>query len=469
MWQKGKESVKIHVAIVKNVKKCSISMHEKYILFSKGNTFQQRRKRMIKILKHLSTYHFDLFGRQERFNIIGRLNWIGGQPLVITTYLVIIYYGIYYSFSRIGSPEMYLVISSNIWKHIPYFLGALFIIQIKYRGEVMAQIFIYIVVKLMQVMLTVLLASVRLAWKIIKGEFYLTKECFRKYPIGFFSFFIHFIGFLMAAGMSFYPNGSIFLRLYTLGIFGDMDDYGDFVSLPLDWLFSLIPSSGDDNVILGLIGYFIMMWLLLSVTLLVVEALFLLFPIIYAALTQLILGVPFKGFVNRWRNKRNEKYLRKVEKKSQANQVSDFVSVPATTPSASLASSQPEIVDEGVGKISVTFQRRFNRPYIRDMEESYMKAIERTTERTVTLEQVREALIKKSGERKSVEYLYKRTFELHYELVDVYDETLEIICCSTDMQEVNQAYVELKRAIMLLKNSQADLTNEMKKAYGISA
>lgn len=331
----------------------------------------------------------------------------------------------------------------------------------------MVQLFIFLFVKLMQIMLRVLWASVRLAWKIIKGEFYLIKVSFQKYPIGFFSFFIHFIGFWVAAGMSFYPNGSIFLRLYTLGIFGDMDDYGEFVWLPLDLLALLMPNSGEGvAVIWALIGYFLMVWLVLSAMLLVFEAAFFLFPIVYAALTQLILGALFKDFVHKWRNKRSEKLLRKVERDYQVNQSNN---IDAPTNQAASTNSFPELVDEGNGRVSVSFQRQFQRPIIRDMDEAYRNAIERISDRTLTLYQVHETLVEMKGKHESVERLYEREFELHRELQDLYFEAFETISCSTDMQEVNQAYADLKRAAMLLKNAQADLTNEMKKAYEISA
>lgn len=323
----------------------------------------------------------------------------------------------------------------------------------------MWQLFIYLMIKALQIMLWVLLGSLRLAWGILKWEFRAVRVCFYKYPIGFFSFFIHFLGFwigLFGAELGF---GRIWIRIYTLGLCGGLEDYLEIIGIPLKLL--SLTEKIDSHIGMSILMFGIMFFMI-SCFFLYLEMVFALFPVLQAIITQLILGIVFRKFVENWQYKRGQKILRKRAKFA----VEEFQREQQYAGLDRRQHLQP--ISCGDGLMTVDFKSEESRQPIRDFNPSYKSVVERVSKQSLKLHQVYVQLVEKKGTRGRIKQLYEELLEQNNELQRIYMNAFNVVSFSEDEQEVKLMYEELKRETMRLKNVQADFIGEIKKSYDIS-
>lgn len=325
----------------------------------------------------------------------------------------------------------------------------------------MWQLFTAIMIYMIKIAFYVLIGSFRLAWKLLKWEGRAIRVSFRKYPIGFISFFLHFIGFWMTIACAEGLHSEFLFRIYTMGLCSNMDEYAKITLMPME----LLMFSNTESNIMVFIGVFVVLLFAVPVFILVIEAMVFLFPILYAILTQLILGIPFRAFVMRWREKHDSPIWEEeydVYENTQDREIDR-----KTYESANVVTQRNSniSVDESSGLVSVTF-REDRGPKYREFDESYNNVKKRIDDRTQQLFQIHEQLIKKKGTNKSLERMFEETMTMHNEMHFMYKRAYNTVCYTNDHEAMQKCYAELKKEMIRVRNAQANLTDEFKKVYG---
>ena len=316
--------------------------------------------------------------------------------------------------------------------------------------------FVVIVVYIFKAVLYMLVASLHLAWGMLKWEGRAIKNSFKNYPIGFISFFIHFIGFWIVFGWGNSVGNELVCRLYTLGLVKDAGTFSKIAFMPMELIVELTLM---ESVIMQLIGGVLMMFLWIPAFILVFQIWLFLFPIIYAILTQMILGIPFRGFILRWRRRREEKENRKLKKrlmKSRTTQSNNYNN----------SNMQKSIATGGNEEETYVFPAEQRTKY-RDLDENFEKVKKRIDDRTFRLYHAHEELVAKKGKNAALEKIYQQTIDSHNDMQEVYMEAVETICYTNNQDEIKRCYTELKKELTIVRNAQISLTEAIKKVYGI--
>lgn len=327
----------------------------------------------------------------------------------------------------------------------------------------LANIFIALVWFVIKISLYILCASLRFTWAIIKWEGRAIKNSFNNYPIGFFSFFFHFMVFWIVFAWGEYSGNKFLCRLYTLGLCKDGEAWVEFMLKPLESVF-LITDVGMESEIIYWVGMFAILFFLIPLMFIFCQTVVFLFPVLYSILTQIILGIPLRGLVLRWREKREEKEYKKyikLEQKKILNNSSFHTS----------REERDEVEKErfeqnGMQLESYTFDTKQKTKY-RDLDENYEKVKKKIDDRTFQLYHVHKQLNEKKGKNATIEKLYAHTVEVHNDMQEVYLEAVETICFTNNMSEINRCYADLKKELSIVRNAQISLTEEIKKVYGI--
>lgn len=344
----------------------------------------------------------------------------------------------------------------------------------------MWQIFVVYVFYVIKWALKALFSSFKLAWGLLKWEGYLITASYRRYPIGFFAFFIHFVGFWLTAGYAEFYHKNYLMKLYTLGIFDDLGDYGNSVVKIFDLLACIVPETSNSNgldeviweTILAIVAMLFFIWLMIPVVVIFLNLLFFSFPIIHAILTQLILGIPFRGFVLRWR----EKHDKDLWEEDEYEEYEDVHSNRQNTiyKEAQVSSARNNNIqigsdtttEDGLKLSSVTIKEDKG-PQYREFDETYHNVKKRIDDYTFKLYHVHEQLIEKRGKNDSLEKMYAQTISMHNEMQQVYKKAYDTVCFTNDYEAIKECYAELKKEMIRVKNAQANLAEAMKKVYGV--
>ena len=310
--------------------------------------------------------------------------------------------------------------------------------------------------------------SFKLLWSLLKWEGRVIKTSFRRYPIGFISFFFHFFGFwammILAKGL----NSEFIFRICTLGLCKDIDSYMNVVGFPLVWLTSI----DFNSTLKAFIVTIAMAFLMIPGVVVVIESTFILFPVLYAIFTQLILGIPFRSFVIRWREKHDrvlweEDYCEAEEKVYNSGQCVVHTKTSTSNANTSNIRIGPDTVTEDGVRLSSVVIKGDKGPQYREFDETYHNVKKRIDDYTFKLYHVHEQLVEKCEKNEALEKMYAQTVSMHNEMQQVYKRAYDTVCFTNDQEAIKECYAELKKEMIRVKNAQANLTEAIKRVYGV--
>ena len=380
---------------------------------------------------------------------------------------------------------------------------------------------------LIQLGIMVLLFSFKLAWKLIKYEFYWIRMGFKRYPFAFFSFFLHFIGYWLALGLAEAENITWLLKFYTFGLVSNGQDALTLsiwpLTFPFDWM-TKMPSDSGFFAFVGIVFMLALFVVWVPFLILAFESLLFLIPLIHAILTQLILGLIFRPYLLKWRQWRTNKFFEKVHKRSQADPevraIGDLsrsiramwdakddaetarqravaaqsganagftVGTSTNTGSGAVypSSSGHFSMEQELRQMGLEPKERLRadgtgtgimevelpnygpaKKAIRDFNESYNRAYEKVTDMSMYCYQAIDFLREQYGENSKAERMYSDMLEKHYDLVDCFKETFDLVCYSENETGIPKAYEEFKRNILMVKNAQEEFVKTLEELYG---
>lgn len=330
---------------------------------------------------------------------------------------------------------------------------------------IMWNLFMVLIFYILKFSLYIFGASIVLTWKILKLESRGIKNSFKRYPIVFFSFFFHIIGWIVFMGLGEFYREEIFCRLYTLGLCGDVNDYAKLVMYPMEIFSGIMPEYGSSEIMIWIMP-FLLLLLMLPAMVIFFQSIFLLFPLVYAILTQVILGIPLNAFVSRWRNK-HDRYVKDESlysssrrKQGQFERINEEAYVENEY--------QRETVGNQYGMQMETYTiSSQKKTRYRELDPTYDKVKQQITDRTFEIYHAYQQLIAQWGKNEKLDRLYQQTIEANNDMQQVYMEAVEIICYTNNQPEIKRAYDDLKKELIIVKNSQTNLTEEIKRVYGV--
>lgn len=377
-------------------------------------------------------------------------------------------------------------------------------------------VLIQIVMYLIQIGIILFLFSIKLTWKLVKYEFFWIKWSFKRYPFAFFSFFLHFVGYWGAMYLAEAENVTWLLKIYTFGLASDAYEALAVSVWPVAIFFELItkipPESIWSDIAFGVfIIAVILLWLVLVIVF--VESVILIFPLLHAILTQLVLGIVCRPFLLRWRQRRTDKFYEKIHKRSQndpevqkLNELSRSLSAQWDAQDMAAIQSQRSVNGYGAGTVVSTTQEsasgnlditnelrkmglnpkeRLNpdgtgtgiietvlpsngpaKKVLREFDETYNRAYEKTVDMSMRSYQMLAALREWYGKNSKVESMYSDMLEKHYDMVECYVETAEFVWYTENSAGIPKAYEKFKRKVIMTKNAQEEFVKILKETYG---